>query len=187
MFIVQLFSQLFLTHQSVSTIYQVSVKAAWAGPRPAAAAASHLVEAACGAVLAPRGEVPQLHVQEVHQLHHGLHRVRDVSGLEVTLGLLRQLPGDDGRRLSGFDLSQSRISDEATSAMKAESNPEQGTLIASRRSRSAERRRGKPFVRKQLRNQIWREFPQVASETGRRRVAGGLGSYRIRAKTFSSF
>lgn len=86
----------------------------------AAAAASHLVEAPCGAVFAARGEVPQLHVQEVHQLDHGLHRVCDVSSLEVTLGLLRQLPGDDGRRLSGFYLSQNRISNKATSAIKPE-------------------------------------------------------------------
>lgn len=86
----------------------------------AAAAASHLVEAACGAVFAPRGEVPQLHVEEVDQLNHGLDRVGDVSGLEVTLGLLRQLPGDDRRRLSGFYLSQNRISNTATSATKPE-------------------------------------------------------------------
>lgn len=70
----------------------MSVKASWATDAAAvaaAAASSHLVEAACGAVFAARREVPQLHVQEVHQLDHGLHRVADVSGLEVTLGLLR--------------------------------------------------------------------------------------------------
>lgn len=88
-------------------------------PRPKAAA-SHLVEAPCGAVFAARREVPQLHVQEVHQLNHGLDRVRDVSSLEVTLGLLRQLPGDDGRRLSGFYLSQDTVSNKATSAIKPE-------------------------------------------------------------------
>lgn len=63
---------------------------------------AHLVEAPGGAVLAAWREVPQLHVQELHQLHHGLHRVADVPRLQVPLGLLGQLAGNDRRSLSSF-------------------------------------------------------------------------------------
>lgn len=63
---------------------------------------THLVEAARCAVFAAWREVPQLHVQEVHQLDHGLHRVADVPRLQITLGLLGQLAGNDCRSLSSF-------------------------------------------------------------------------------------
>lgn len=91
----------------------MSVKAA-----RASAAVAHLVEAPCSAVFAARGQVPQLHVQEVHQLDHGLHRVRDVARLEVSLGLLRQLPGDDGGRLSGFYLHQKHPTQELATRLQ---------------------------------------------------------------------
>lgn len=63
---------------------------------------SHLVEAPRCAVFAAWREVPQLDVQQVHQLDHGLHRVGDVPRLKIALGLLRQLPGDDCGGLSSF-------------------------------------------------------------------------------------
>lgn len=66
----------------------------------------YLVEAPRRAVLAAWRQVPQLHVQQIHQLHHGSHRVGYVPRLKVGLGLLGQLPGDDGRRLSSLYLTR---------------------------------------------------------------------------------
>lgn len=48
----------------------------------------YLVETASGTVFAPRGEIAQLDVQQVHQLAQSSHRVRDVSGVDAALGLL---------------------------------------------------------------------------------------------------
>lgn len=62
----------------------------------------YLIEAPCCAIFAARREVPQLHVEKIHQLNHGLHRVGDVPCLKVTLGLLRQFPCDDRCCLSSF-------------------------------------------------------------------------------------
>lgn len=65
---------------------------------------THLVEASRCAVFAAWRQVPQLDVQEVHQLDHGLHRVADVSRLQITFGLLGQLAGNDCCSLSSFQL-----------------------------------------------------------------------------------
>ena len=64
----------------------------------------YLVEAARGAVLAARCEVPQLHVQQLHQLHHGADSGGNVPRPKVALGLLRQLASDGRCRLASFDL-----------------------------------------------------------------------------------
>lgn len=59
----------------------------------------HLVQAARGAVLAAGGQVAELHVQQVDELHHGRHGVGDVAGVQVVPGVLRQLPRDVGCHL----------------------------------------------------------------------------------------
>lgn len=62
----------------------------------------YLIEAPCCAIFAAWCEVPQLDVEQIHQLNHGLNCVGDVSCLEITLSLLRQLPGNDCSCLSSF-------------------------------------------------------------------------------------
>lgn len=64
----------------------------------------YLVEASSCAVFAAWSQIPQLHVQEIHQLNHGLHSVGDVSTLKITLSLLRQLSGNDCCSLPDFYL-----------------------------------------------------------------------------------
>lgn len=64
----------------------------------------YLVEAPRCAIFAARCEVPQLHVEQVHQLNHGLHCVGDVACLKIRLGLLGQFSGNDSGRLSSFYL-----------------------------------------------------------------------------------
>lgn len=66
----------------------------------------YLGEAACGRVLAPRCEVPQLDVQQLHQLGHGPHRGGDVTGPEDPFGLLCQLLSHHRSRLAGAHLRE---------------------------------------------------------------------------------
>lgn len=66
----------------------------------------YLGEAAGGAVLAPRREVPQLGVQQLHQLGHGSNRGRHVTGTQEAFGLVRQLLGHDRRRLPRPELRE---------------------------------------------------------------------------------
>lgn len=66
----------------------------------------YLGEAAGGAVLAPRCEVPQLGVQQLYQLGHGSNRGRHVTGTQEAFGLLRQLLGHDRRRLPRAELRE---------------------------------------------------------------------------------
>lgn len=64
----------------------------------------YLIEAPCRAVFATWCEVPQLHVQEIHQLDHCFHCIGDVPRLKITLRLLCQLSGNYCSRLSSFKL-----------------------------------------------------------------------------------
>lgn len=66
----------------------------------------YLREAAGGAVLAPRCEVPQLGVQQLDQLGHGSNRGWHVTGTQEAFGLLRQLLGHDRRRLPRPELRE---------------------------------------------------------------------------------
>lgn len=61
----------------------------------------YLVQAAGGAVLAPGGEIAQLHVQQVDQLAQGADGIQHVAAVQRPLGLLRELAGDHGGRLAG--------------------------------------------------------------------------------------
>lgn len=68
----------------------------------------YLGEASGGAVLPPGGEVPELDVQQLHQLGHGPDRGRHVAGPQDPFGLLRELPGHDCRRLARAELGAKR-------------------------------------------------------------------------------
>lgn len=65
---------------------------------------SYLIQAARSAVLPAGGQVPELHVQQVDELDHGGHGVRDVTGVQVVPGVLRQLPRDVGGHLPRLHL-----------------------------------------------------------------------------------
>lgn len=64
----------------------------------------YLGEAPSGTVLAPGGEVPELDVQQFNQLGHGPHRGWHVARTQEAFGLLSQLPGYNGRRLTWAEL-----------------------------------------------------------------------------------
>ena len=65
----------------------------------------YLGEAAGCAVLAPGGEVPELYVQQLHQLGHGPHGGWHVARTQKTFGLLCQLSGHDCCCLARTELS----------------------------------------------------------------------------------
>lgn len=64
----------------------------------------YLGEAAGSAVFASRCEVPELDVQQLHQLGHGPHCGGHIARTQETLGLLCQLPGHDRCRLPRTEL-----------------------------------------------------------------------------------
>lgn len=66
--------------------------------------AAYLGETAGSAVLAPRGQIPELDIEQFNQLGHGLHCGRHVARPQEPLGLLRELSGHYGCRLARTEL-----------------------------------------------------------------------------------
>lgn len=88
----------------------------------------YLGEAASGAVFAPGGEVPELDVQQFHQLCHRPHRGWHVARTQGPFGLLRQLPGDNRCRFTRpeLDSKQRRRKDRCGEERVCESDDEEG-------------------------------------------------------------